>query len=389
MVSNFGFLRSPKVLFGAGQAASVSVMIENRGTRFLILTGMKSHTQNRYTEKLISDLGRKYHAEFEAVDHEPSPSDIDKISDKYRNSDIHAVIAIGGGSVLDAGKAVSAMLPVKGRVRDYLEGVGTLTHSGQKKYFAALPTTAGTGSEATSNAVLSETGRNGFKRSLRHENFVPDVAVIDPLLTIECPSEITASSGMDAFTQLLESYLSVKANALTDALAIEGIKNIHRCLERAVKDGTDIEARSGMSYAAFLSGLTLANAGLGLIHGFASSVGGMVNIPHGLVCGTMMGVVNRYNVNSLLMQSEITMAHIKYTRVGKIFSEKPDQTDNWYMKFATDYIDRLTEKFLLKRLGSFGLKDQDLVKIANNTDHKANPVKFESQQLVEMLKSRL
>ena len=213
MVSNFGFLRSPKVLFGAGQAESLTGMIKSRGTRFLILTGMNSYKQNRNTAKLISDLDQNYHPEFEEVDHEPSPSDIDKISDRYRNSEIHAVIAIGGGSVLDAGKAVSAMLPVKGTVRDYLEGVGTLTHNGQKKYFAALPTTAGTGSEATSNAVLSETGRNGFKRSLRHENFVPDVAVIDPLLTIECPAEITASSGMDAFTQLLESYLSVKANA--------------------------------------------------------------------------------------------------------------------------------------------------------------------------------
>ena len=175
----------------------------------------------------------------------------------------------------------------------------------------------------------------------------------------------------------------------TDALAIEGIKNIHRCLERAVKDGTDIEARSGMSYAAFLSGLTLANAGLGLIHGFASSVGGMVNIPHGLVCGTMMGVVNRHNVNSLLRQSEITVAHTKYARVGKILSEMPDKKIQWYIQFVADYIDGLTEKLQLKRLGVFGLKEQDLVTIASITDHKANPVKFETQQLVEMLKSRL
>jgi len=298
-------------------------------------------------------------------------------------------VAIGGGSVVDTGKAVSAMLPLEGSVRDYLEGVGKRVHPGIKKSFIAIPTTSGTGSEATANAVLSETGMKGYKRSLRHENLVPDIAIVDPELSLSCPPGITAASGMDAFTQLIESYLSVKSNPVTDALALEGISKVHSSLMKAVISGDDIEARSDMAYAALLSGITLANAGLGLIHGFASSVGGFFNVPHGVICGTMMGVVNRFNIEAFLRQEEIMQAHAKYGLLGKLLSGKDDKDLKWYMKFVADYIDDLTEKLQLRRLGEYGITAADLERIAENTDHKANPLKFKKEELMEMLRKRL
>ena len=200
---------------------------------------------------------------------------------------------------MDAGKAIAAMLPLHEPVKNYLEGVGTRSHPGVKLPFIAVPTTAGTGSEAAKNAVLSETGEKGYKRSLRHNNFVPNVAVIDPILTLSCPPATTAASGMDAFTQLLESYLSTAGNPITDALAYEGLRQVSGNLLHAFRSGDDLNARIGMALAAFLSGLTLTNAGLGLVHGFAASIGGYFPIAHGVICSSMMPAVNRVTVRRL------------------------------------------------------------------------------------------
>jgi alcohol dehydrogenase class IV len=390
MVTNFSLIRTPRILFGSGQADKIPALISPGWKHILILTGSRSHEKNQVYTTVLSFLEKTgIRLSFERIENEPSPKDIDNIARKSIYHDVDAVIAIGGGSVLDAGKAVSAMIPVNDSVLNYLEGVGHLTPPGTKKFFIAMPTTSGTGSEATSNAVLSQTGVNGFKRSLRHENYVPDIALVDPRLALSCPASITASSGMDAFTQLLESYVSVKSSSLTDAFAIEGIRCIHRSLLRAVSNGNDLEARTGMAYAALLSGITLANAGLGLIHGFASSVGGFFEIPHGTVCGTMMGIVNRYNIKALLKQDEETITRLKYAKTGKILSGETGKSTEWYLNFTAGYIDELTEKLQLKRLSEFGIRMEDLDRIAEVTDHKANPVKFQKEELAEMLRARL
>ncbi len=390
MVNKFSLVRTPRIIFGSGQVKALPDLLKNKAKRLLMLTGSGSYLHNEEIVRVLSafePLGiQVYH---EKIAGEPSPENIDRITGMYRKTNMDAVVAIGGGSVMDAGKAVSAMLQVEGSVRDYLEVVGTRSHPGTRKYFIAIPTTAGTGSETTSNAVLSHTGPNGFKRSLRHENFVPDIALVDPLLTVGCPAEITAASGMDAFTQLVESFLSVKSNPYTDVLALDGIRKVHDYLVRASKHGDDIEARIGMSYAAMLSGITLSNAGLGLIHGFASALGAAFDVPHGLICGTLMAIVNRYNVEALAVMKESGAAHEKYAVLGKIFSDQEGKNRLWYMRYAVSYMEELTDKLNIKRLGEFGIREKDLLPVVSVTDHKSNPVRFEEHSLSEMLSGRL
>lgn len=391
MVETFGLLRTPKIFYGTGEITRLPGVLKNRCSRALILTGSKSHAHNKAILELIKGLEQENIVlDFERIEHEPSPEDIDRITGKYRDLDLQAVVAVGGGSVLDAGKAVSAMLPLNEPVRNYLEGVGTLLHPGIKVFFAAVPTTAGTGSECTANAVLSGSADGVvFKRSLRHENLVPDVAFVDATLSVSCPPTTTAASGMDALTQLVESYLSVKSGPVTDALALEGIVQIHHNLIKAWEDGENLNARSGMAYAAMLSGITLANAGLGLIHGFASSVGASFEIPHGVVCGTMMAVVNRYNIRTILSGVDKNNLTRKYVFLGKIFSGVETRENEWYLKFVADYLDDLTSRLKIPRLGKYGVTTAELEKIAAVTDHKSNPLRFEKEQLVDMMRERL
>jgi alcohol dehydrogenase class IV len=391
MVGTFGLLRTPKIYCGTGEISRLPAILKNRCKRALVLTGSKAYLHNKAFAELTSGLEKeKIILDFERIEHEPTPGDIDRITGKYRNLDLQVVVSVGGGSVLDAGKAVSAMLPMTGPVAEFLEGVGTGIHPGIKVFFVAVPTTAGTGSECTANAVLSGSVNGvAFKRSLRHENLVPDVAIVDSSLSLSCPPSTTAASGMDALTQLIESYLSVKSGPVTDALALEGIVQIHHNLIKAWEDGENTHARSGMAYAAMLSGITLANAGLGLIHGFASSVGASFEIPHGVVCGTMMAVVNRHNIRTILPVGEKGILIKKYVFLGKIFSGIEARKNEWYLNFVADYLDELTDRLNIPKLGKYGVTEGDLERIAAITDHKSNPVHFEQGQLVEMLSERL
>ncbi|MES1225938.1 MAG: iron-containing alcohol dehydrogenase, partial [Bacteroidota bacterium] len=289
-------------------------------------------------------------------------------------------------SVLDAGKAISAMLPLKDFVKHYLEGVGTQIHPGTKIPFIAIPTTSGTGSEATKNAVLSETGEHGYKKSLRHNNFVPNVAILDPSLTLSCPKATTAASGMDAFTQLLESYLSTASNPVTDALALEGLKRISDSLLKVYHDGSDLNARTDMSMAAYLSGITLANAGLGLVHGFASSVGGYYEIPHGVICSSMMAATNKITVRKLRSEKSNDEALEKYANVGRLFSDQQNKSSEYYTDSLLDLIHTWATEMSIPKLSEGGVTLNDVEKIVESTDNKNNPVKLNKDEIEEVLK---
>ncbi|UCH15418.1 MAG: iron-containing alcohol dehydrogenase [Bacteroidales bacterium] len=390
MVESFKFSRVPQIIFGPGKLKELPSVIRKYGSSVLIITGARSFESTARGKGLFRELESKQFAIHRArIQNEPSPADIDKITGNYLKKNIDVVVAIGGGSVMDTGKAVSAMILSGEGVKDYLEGVGTKVHSGIKLPFIAVPTTSGTGSETTNNAVISEIGEKGFKKSLRHDNFIPDYAIVDPELTLSCDPEITAASGMDAFSQLLESYLSDKASIFTDSLAVEGLRCISMCLLKAYKDGNYIEARTGMAYAAMVSGITLSNAGLGVVHGFASALGGYTEIPHGIVCGTLMGSANRKNVDVLCKEHKIKNALIKYGIAGKMFIDNKGKSDEYYARAFADHIEELITILKLPRLGDFGIKTEHADKIVDSTSLKNNPVSLSRADLLEIILNRI
>ncbi len=351
MVKPFQFASLPKIIFQPGGLEKLPALIKSYGNNVILVTGKRSFINSEKANLLFRKLKKEgINYDTVTIAGEPSPDDIDRNVSRLRTEKFDCVAGIGGGSVLDAGKALSAMMYKTGTVLDYLEVVGTKDHPGTKLPYIAVPTTSGTGSEATKNAVISKIGRDGFKRSLRHDNFVPDIALVDPELTLGCPADITAASGMDCFTQLMEAYLSDKSNPYTDALALEGLKEIKASLVRSFKDGHDIEARAGMSFAALTSGICLANAGLGVVHGFASSIGGRYNIPHGVVCGTLMGITNEVTIKKLRKIIPGSPALKKYAVLGELFTDQKNKSEDSSIDGFIDYLHKMTEELHLPGL---------------------------------------
>lgn len=389
MVKAFQFARLPQIHFRKGGIDDLASMAAKSGT-IILVTGKSSFTGTPAAEKLFDSLSKAGVKYFHVtVAGEPTPEIIDRAVMDLAGEKICLVAGVGGGSVLDAGKAISAMMYTTVPVKDYLEGVGTMEHPGTKLPYIAVPTTSGTGSEATKNAVISKTGINGFKKSLRHDNFVPDIAIIDPMLTLSCPPRITAACGMDCFTQLTEAFLSVKSGKMTDALAIEGFRAVRRSLKKCYSDGYDADARSDMSYAALTSGICLANAGLGTVHGFASAIGAFTDIPHGQVCATLMAAVNEINVRELRRTASDKAALVKYASLGKIFLDENLRSDDYYIDGFIDYLFALTDYFQLPRLGNYGLKEEDIQGICLETENKNNPVALSNDHLNEILQKCL
>jgi len=390
MTDSFQFFSLPKIIFGTGKRSELADEVNSRGKRVLLLTGSSSVHNSGHGDEIITSLkAAKLELEHEVIAHEPSPSLIDKIVERYRPGGIQVVVAVGGGSVMDSGKAVSAMIPVEGSIRSYLEGVGDREHPGHKIPFIAMPTTSGTGSEMTKNAVISEVGEAGFKKSLRHENFIPELAIIDPEMMLSCPAKLTAASGMDAFSQLLESYLSTKANAMTDALALQGLKQIKKYLLRAFLEGEqNIEARYGMALAAMFSGITLAHAGLGLVHGFASPLGGFYDIPHGVACGSLMAPVFATTIDNLQDQPEHP-AIKKLIIVSKVFADFKYKTDLEYLQAFKEKLIHITNLLEVPLLSDYGLNEEGIQKVVDCTSHKNHPAKLTKEQLAIALRARI
>ncbi|MFH0755680.1 MAG: iron-containing alcohol dehydrogenase [Bacteroidota bacterium] len=390
MIDSFHFSTLPEIRFGKGKRNDLPQVVKIYGRNVLLLTGSISIHYSGHGDEIMSALkGAGINLSHEVIAHEPSPSMVDEIVERYRGFEIDVVVAVGGGSVMDAGKAVSAMIPVEGSIRMYLEGVGEMEHSGDKIPFIALPTTSGTGSEMTKNAVISEVGDQGFKKSLRHDNFIPEMAIIDPEMMLSCPAKLTATSGMDAFTQLLESYVSRLANPMTDALALQGLKNIKKYLLRAFLEGeNNIEARSGMALAAMFSGITLSHAGLGLVHGFASPLGGYFDIPHGVVCGSLMAPVFAHTIDNLIDQPD-NPALQKLVIVSKVFADFKYKKDNEYLQAFKEKLLHITSLLEVPRLSEYGFGEDSIPKIVENSSHKSHPVKLTTEQMEASLRSRI
>ncbi len=398
MSGPFSIARQPHLTVGEGASLDIASRLVADGIdKVVVITGGRS-IRGRERWSLIVERLLEANVEFidATVRGEPSPSLVDAVVESVR-SDIpgcRGVVAIGGGSVIDAGKAVASMLSLNaeettGGVRTFLEGVGDRSPRGSTLPLYAVPSTAGTGSEATKNAVLSEVGPEGFKKSLRHDNFVPRVAVIDPELHLDTPPEITTAGGLDAVTQLLEAYVSTQANPVTDALALQGLHLAGRALPRLIAGADGVSLRRDMALAAYLSGVCLANAGLGAVHGIASPMGALRDIPHGVVCGLLIAPITAATVDRLATRSaagdgDAAVSIERYRDVARALGDGTGKRD---IEALITWLRERAEG--LARLSDFGFNGDDLTRIGAASGLKNHPYPLSDDELVSAMKEVL
>jgi len=366
------------------------------GRTALLVTGKQSFINTPHWQTLTEMLKTKEMRWLHfTVSGEPSPQLVDDAVAKFGKEAVDVVIAIGGGSVLDAAKAIAGLLPHGNSVMDHLEGVGNdVPYAGPSTPFIAVPTTAGTGSEATKNSVLSVQGPDGFKKSFRDECLIPEYAIIDPDLLASCPAELVAADGMDAFTQLLESYVSVKANPFVDALAWSGMCAVKEGFFAAF-EGKEPEAshgRAAMAYAALLSGITLAQVGLGSVHGLASPLGAYFPIPHGVVCGTLVAAATAVNIQALQVREPDNPALAKYAQVGRMLTNSKTLDDDAARNALIALLADWSERLRLPRLNRYGIKASDFPLIVANSrgsSMKTNPIVLTDDEINRILVERL
>lgn len=388
---DFSLLPLPSIYFGAGRFSRLAELAGSFGKNILVVTGSRALQRSGRLSALFDGLHLEgLHSFHLVVDREPSPELVDGAVSHYREFAIDVVLAVGGGSVLDAGKAISAMLRYDLPVERFIEGQeGFMQHDGRKVPFIAVPTTSGTGSEVTNNAVISRVGRNGFKRSLRHAAFVPNIALIDPELMVSVSPELTAASGMDACTQLLEAYTSPFATPYTDALACSGLEHFSRSfLSACTVCSGDSAVRGDVAYAALMSGIALANVGLGIVHGFASSVGGLIDIPHGTLCATLLAEATRENVAQLRVIDGSYPVLQKYAKAGAILLGVADKDLFEGCERLVETLEEWQESLSFPRLRSYGLTLEDLDGIVTATRSKSNAVVLDHAAMKRILLRR-
>jgi alcohol dehydrogenase len=394
---SFSIGRLPRIVFGAAKFRELPGIVAHHGRRALLVTGNKSLRASPNWPLLVDGL-RHAHVEFEsmAVEGEPSPALIDNAVREFHVKGMDVVVGIGGGSALDAAKAIAGLLKPGNSVLDHLEGVGRdVPYRGPAMPFIAVPTTAGTGSEATRNSVLSVIGENGYKKSFRDEALVAQVALVDPELLATCPPGIIAANGMDAFTQLLESYVSINANPFTDALAWSGMQAVRDGFFAAIGGGDSDAAKHGrerMAYGSLLSGITLAHVGLGSVHGLASPLGAFFPIPHGVVCGTLVAAACAVNIRALTERTPDSPALVKYASVGRLLNRDETLTDMQAQRRLVERLHDWTERLGLKRLGQYGVIENHIRKIVANargSSMKTNPLVLSDAEIAEVVRARL
>jgi alcohol dehydrogenase class IV len=346
---SFEFATAGRLIVGPGRAAEFPVLLAGLGSRALICTGSRpaSHAG------LLAEV--RLPATVIHVDREPTTESARTAAATAREHGADVVAAIGGGSVIDLAKAVAMLLGNGGDPLDYLEVIG----SGRKITkpavpLVAVPTTAGPGAEVTANAVLASPAHR-VKASLRSALMIPRVAIVDPLLTLSCPPPVTAASGLDALTQCLEPFVSVRANALTDCLAAAGLRHAGTGLRRAYADGADVGARTDMALCSLLGGMALANAKLGAVHGLASAVGGAADVPHGAACAALLAPVVEANVRALRSAQPASPALPRYAEAARLLTGDPGAA----IEDGIAWIRQTVTQLRVPRLREFGLRPED------------------------------
>jgi len=373
----FEFATATRIVFGAGAAGEVWAAAQTMGRWPLLVTGA-SADRAKATGNAPADCLQV------AVAGEPTVELIRGGAEQARAERRDVVVAVGGGSVLDAGKALAALLTNPGDPLDYLEVIGRGQPLPQPSAsLIAIPTTAGTGSEVTRNAVLGSP-EHRVKASLRSVGMLPRLAVVDPDLTLSLPRALTASTGLDALTQLIEPYVSSRANPMTDSICADGIRRAASALERAWERGDDQDARASMSWAAVLGGMALANAALGAVHGFAAPVGGMFSAPHGAICAAVLPHAMTVNIQALRARAPRDRALQRYEEVARMLTGRPQAT----AEDGVEWVAQLCRRLEIPPLRSYGVRDTDIPglaeKAARTSSMKGNPIALTAVELSEI-----
>ncbi|MBN1201634.1 MAG: iron-containing alcohol dehydrogenase [Anaerolineae bacterium] len=378
----FEFATATRIIFGTGTLRETGPIAAGMGQRALVVTG---RTVERAAPllRLLGEQGIE-HTTFSVQD-EPTTETARLSTERAREAGCDMVIAFGGGSALDTGKAIAALLTNGGDPLDYLEVIGRGQPVTRRSApFIAIPTTAGTGAEVTRNAVLASP-EHRRKVSLRSPLMLPHVALVDPELTHSLPPDITAYTGLDALTQVIEPYVSLAANPMTDALCREGMYRAARSLRRAYEQGDNADAREDMAVTSLFGGLALANAKLGAVHGFAGPFGGMFHVPHGAVCASLLPHVMAVNVETLRQREPDSPALARYDTVARILTGD----DTAACDDGVAWIRDICHALKVPVLSSFGLTRGDfdtlIEKSAVSSSMKGNPIKLTADDMRAIL----
>jgi alcohol dehydrogenase class IV len=380
--TQFEFATATRILFGPGKLKEIGSIAANLGKRVLVVQG-RNLARSLSLRSILGEAGIEF-STFE-IRGEPTNEDIIQGVRKARESDFDLIIGFGGGSVIDSAKAIAAVAANPGELSDYQETIG-----GGKPILVpalasiAIPTTAGTGAEVTRNAVLASP-QHRVKASLRSAHLLPRVALVDPELTYGLPPSLTASTGLDALTQLIEPFVSVRSNPLTDALCLEGIRRAAGSLQRAYDEGNDPNARRDMALASLLGGLALANSGLGAVHGFAAPIGGMFSAPHGAVCAALLPHVMEINIRALRLRGSNSDSLNRYAKIANIVTESEKADVEEGIAWVRDLCHRLK----IPGLRAYGIQEKDVAAIVEQavkaSSMKANPIALTNEELTESL----
>jgi alcohol dehydrogenase class IV len=376
------FASAGRIVFGEGRLEEVGRIAAGLGKRALVVEG-KSGRGGPVAE-LLASAGVS--ATRFGIPGEPTTKDVERGSELARGEACDLVVAFGGGSVLDAGKAIAALLTNPGELMSYLEVVGEgRPLSRPSAPMIAIPTTAGTGSEVTRNAVLSAEDHR-VKVSLRSPFMLPTVALVDPELTYELPADLTASTGLDALTQCIEPLVSPHANPLSDAVAREGIRRAARSLSRVLHDGSDSRARYDMAVASLCGGLALANAKLGAVHGLAAPLGGRFPVPHGVVCARLLAPVMRANMKRLRDTAPGSPALERYHEIAQVLTGRPEARP----EDGAEWVAELVAELRIPPLAGFGVAEHAFDEIAaqarRSSSMQGNPVALTDTELAAVLR---
>ena len=382
----FEFATSGRIIFGGGALQRAGELLGDFGSRILVVGGKDASRSKPLIEQL-DKLGIEL-LEFR-VTGEPTVDLIDRGVRLARSSGITGVIGFGGGSVIDSAKAIAGLTLNRGEITDYLEVIGKAQPLKTPALpLCAIPTTAGTGAEVTKNAVLGSP-EHRVKVSLRSPTLLPRVVLIDPETTVPLPPAVTASTGLDTLTQLIEPYVSIRANPITDGFCLSGIPRVARGLFRAFSDGHDRSARGDMSLASLFGGMALANAGLGAVHGFAAPIGGMFDAPHGAVCAALLPSVMEMNIQALRRRMPDSEALRRYDALGPLLSTRATAKADDAVKWVRD----LCRMLNVPRLGAFGIRSDQVSTLVEEAQRansmKANPISLEPDELAEILRAAL